>query len=257
MNVGGTTIHVTAPSVLGVPVSTSIRGPHSNYSTHITISNPSSGTMPQRSPFAIQELLGLGDSNAATSHHHQHHHQHRSPTAGISAITPNNGGSGNYGLGTGNSQHQRVLPPTSCFSTSSAADPGSGLHHHHMSMAAAANNLTASRMAYFNAQAAVAAAFLPHNMNSAVSSMAAAAAAAGMTATGAATAGTTPATMLGLNHHRHDTANTTGEPLDLNILNYVPCPYSKTKCILPMTSLSSSVFFSQCYFSSTVANVFL
>jgi hypothetical protein len=79
-----------------------------------------------------------------------------------------------------------------------------------MSMAAAANNLTASRMAYFNAQAAVAAAFLPHNMNSAVSSMAAAAAAAGMTATGAGTAGTTPATMLGLNHHRHDSANTTG-----------------------------------------------
>ena len=76
-------------------------------------------------------------------------------------------------------------------------------------------------MAYFNAQAAVAAAFLPHNMNSAVSSMAAAAAAAGMTATGAGTAGTTPATMLGLNHHRHDTANTTGETLRFKILNYV------------------------------------
>jgi hypothetical protein len=73
-----------------------------------------------------------------------------------------------------------------------------------MSMAAAANNLTASRMAYFNAQAAVAAAFLPHNM-------AAAAAAAGMTATGAASAGSSPATMLGLNHHRHDGASTTGE----------------------------------------------
>lgn len=221
MNVGGTTIHVTAPSVLGGPVSTSIRGAHNNYSAHIQRSNPTSGTMPQRSPFAIQELLGLGDSNAAASHHHQHHHQHRSPTAGISAITPNNVSSGNYGLGTGNSQHQRVLPPTSCFSTSSAADPGPGLHHHHMSMAAAANNLTASRMAYFNAQAAVAAAFLPHNMNSAVSSMAAAAAAAGMTATGAATAGTTPATMLGLNHHRHDTANTTGEIHHSKVLNCV------------------------------------
>jgi hypothetical protein len=81
-----------------------------------------------------------------------------------------------------------------------------------MSMAAAANTLTASRMAYFNAQAAVAAAFLPHNMNSAVSSMAAAAAAAGMTATGATSAGSNPATMLGLNHHRHDGASTTGEP---------------------------------------------
>ncbi|PNF24134.1 hypothetical protein B7P43_G00587, partial [Cryptotermes secundus] len=200
MNVGGTTIHVTAPSVLGSPVAATIRAPPNNYSTHITRTNPPSGTMPQRSPFAIQELLGLGDSSAATSHHHQHHHQHRSPTAGISAITPNSGaGSNSYGLGTGNSQH-RVLPPASCFSTSSAADPGSGLHHHHMSMAAAANNLTASRMAYFNAQAAVAAAFLPHNMNSAVSSMAAAAAAAGMTATGATSAGSSPATMLGLNH---------------------------------------------------------
>jgi len=247
MNVGGTTIHVTAPSVLGGPVSTSIRGPHNNYSTHISRSNPTSGTMPQRSPFAIQELLGLGDSNAATSHHHQHHHQHRSPTAGISAITPNNGSSGNYGLGTGTSQHQRVLPPTSCFSTSSAADPGSGLHHHHMSMAAAANNLTASRMAYFNAQAAVAAAFLPHNMNSAVSSMAAAAAAAGMTATGAATAGTTPATMLGLNHHRHDTANTTGEIPHLNIWNNVSRSWNNMKWILSAVRLSSSAFCPQGY----------
>lgn len=50
------TIHVTAPSILNKP----------------------SQTMPQRSPFAIQELLGLGDS--------QHH---RSPTAAVSAITPN------------------------------------------------------------------------------------------------------------------------------------------------------------------------
>jgi hypothetical protein len=74
-----------------------------------------------------------------------------------------------------------------------------------MAAAAAANNLTASRVAYFNAQAAVAAAFLPHNMNSAVSSMAAAAAAA-------TSAGTSPATMLGLNHHRHDGIGNTGEP---------------------------------------------
>jgi hypothetical protein len=214
MNVGGTTIHVTAPSVLGGPVSTTIRSPHNNNSTEIT----RTGTMPQRSPFAIQELLGLGDSSTgATSHHHhssqihhQHHHQHRSPTAGISAITPNNGStSNNYGMSTGNSQHQRVLPPTSCFPTSSAADPGSGLHHHHMSMAA-------SRMAYFNAQAAVAAAFLPHNMNSAVSSMAAAAAAAGMSATGAVSAGTP----LGLNH-RHDTTNTAGETFRFSYYYYI------------------------------------
>ncbi|CAB3363032.1 Hypothetical predicted protein [Cloeon dipterum] len=77
---GSTTIHVSAPSVL---------------------STPASG-MPQRSPFAIQELLGLthhhdtptsaasaavaaaviATSTAASSHH-------RSPTAGVSAITPN------------------------------------------------------------------------------------------------------------------------------------------------------------------------
>ncbi|KAL1489903.1 hypothetical protein ABEB36_013830 [Hypothenemus hampei] len=54
------TIHVTAPSILNKP----------------------SQTMPQRSPFAIQELLGLGDSQ-------HHHHHHRSPTAAVSAITPN------------------------------------------------------------------------------------------------------------------------------------------------------------------------
>nr|XP_018900027.1 PREDICTED: visual system homeobox 2-like [Bemisia tabaci] len=89
-------------------------------------------TMPQRSPFAIQELLGLGDSNPIS--------QHRSPTAGISAITP---------------QLQHRPGPMSSVASSFAAHP------HQMTMAAMQN---ASRMAYFNAQAAVAAAFLPHNM---------------------------------------------------------------------------------------------
>lgn len=111
----------------------------------------------QRSPFAIQELLGLGDS------------QHRSPTAAVSAITPNV-----Y------PPHQRTVP--TCFPSDHAA--GFNHHHHHMTMAA-------SRMAYFNAQAAVAAAFLPHNI----------AAAAGMNA--AANAGaTSPAAVLGLAGHQ-------------------------------------------------------
>lgn len=111
--------------------------------------------MPQRSPFAIQELLGLSDSH------------HRSPTAAVSAITPNV-----Y------PQRQAVQPPT-CF----PSDPS--FNHHHMTMAA-------SRMAYFNAQAAVAAAFLPHNI------AAAAGMSAGMSANPAAGS---PAAVLGLAAH--------------------------------------------------------
>lgn len=123
------TIHVTAPSILNKP----------------------SQTMPQRSPFAIQELLGLGDS------------QHRSPTAAVSAITPN-------------VYPQRHMQAPTCFPSEH------GFNHHHMTMAA-------SRMAYFNAQAAVAAAFLPHNI----------AAAAGMNASAGANS---PAAVLGLTGHQ-------------------------------------------------------
>ncbi|XP_026679115.1 visual system homeobox 2-like isoform X2 [Diaphorina citri] len=119
-------------------------------------------TMPQRSPFAIQELLGLSDSNSVN--------HHRSPTAGISAITPNS-----YG-----SQHRPI--------SSSASFSAERFNHHQMSMAA----VNASRMAYFNAQAAVAAAFLPHNMNSI-------AAAAGMTTA----AGGTPLGSLANHRNEH------------------------------------------------------
>lgn len=122
------TIHVTAPSILNKP----------------------SQTMPQRSPFAIQELLGLGDS------------QHRSPTAAVSAITPN------------------VYPQRHVQAPCFPSDPS--FNHHHMTMAA-------SRMAYFNAQAAVAAAFFPNNI----------AAAAGMS--GNPNAGS-PAAVLGLAGHQ-------------------------------------------------------
>lgn len=130
------TIHVTAPSILNKP----------------------SQTMPQRSPFAIQELLGLGDS------------QHRSPAAAVSAITPN-------------VYPQRHLQAPTCFPSDH------GFNHHHMTMAA-------SRMAYFNAQAAVAAAFLPHNI----------AAAASINANGAPS----PAAVLGLAGHQTTSSGKSG-----------------------------------------------
>lgn len=88
------------------------------------------GGMPQRSPFAIQELLGLSEPSGGNLH--------RSPTAAVSAITPH---------GHGAPGHHGYFP-----------------HPHQMSMAA----VNASRMAYFNAQAAVAA-FFPHNIAAAMS----------------------------------------------------------------------------------------
>ncbi|KAH1020892.1 hypothetical protein HUJ04_010482, partial [Dendroctonus ponderosae] len=126
------TIHVTAPSILNKP----------------------SQTMPQRSPFAIQELLGLGDS--------QHH---RSPTAAVSAITPNVYSHQKVG-------HLNVLLVIILLQYQLQAPTGfhpseHGFSHHHMTMAA-------SRMAYFNAQAAVAAAFLPHGIAAAAQMNAAA-----------------------------------------------------------------------------------
>lgn len=90
-------------------------------------------TMPQRSPFAIQELLGLSDSSRQTSN-------------GTSS-------SNNHISASSNSIVSSVAP--SIYSQSIPSD------HHQMQMA--------SRMAYFNAHAAafnVAAAFLPHNMSS-------------------------------------------------------------------------------------------
>lgn len=89
-------------------------------------------TMPQRSPFAIQELLGLSDSS-------------RQPSNGTSSSSNQNGSS--------HGSVASVAP--SIYSQTNPVD------HHQMQMA--------SRMAYFNAHAAafnVAAAFLPHNMSS-------------------------------------------------------------------------------------------
>lgn len=93
------TIHVTAPAALSRPLL-------------------NSQTMPQRSPFAIQELLGLSESTRPSG---------------------------------------AVVPPS--LYPNVGQTPFSG-DHHQMTMAA-------SRMAYFNAHAAVAAAFLPHNMGGA------------------------------------------------------------------------------------------
>lgn len=116
------TIHVSAPAALSRP----------------NMLNPSQ-TMPQRSPFAIQELLGLGGGG---------------------------GGGGGASSGGGNnpgadSPHQRSNGGVASVTHSSlyptvGQTPFSS-DHHQMTMAA-------SRMAYFNAHAAVAAAFLPHNM---------------------------------------------------------------------------------------------
>lgn len=142
----------------GTTISTPTSSPRLNQTS--IQRNPS--TMPQRSPFAIQELLGLNESTNID----------RKMGTGITGLSP-----------TG--FQNRVLPHL---------QNDSNFHHHML----AAGNLT-SRMAYFNAQAAVAAAY---NMNS----MAAAAAAAqvGLTGNGGSTAGNTSAAMLGLNHISRD-----------------------------------------------------
>jgi visual system homeobox protein 2 len=91
------TIHVTAPGA---------------------VSGSGSNIMPQRTSFAIQELLGLGDSSRPSD------------------------------------SSDPVTPPAY---TRLAQHPFNASDHHQM--------MAASRMAYFNAHAAVAAAFMPrHNM---------------------------------------------------------------------------------------------
>lgn len=88
-------------------------------------------TMPQRSPFAIQELLGLSES--------------RQTSNGNLSVS-------NAPSVTTNSSSASAVAP-SIYSQTNPVD------HHQMQMAA-------SRMAYFNAHAAafnVAAAFLPHS----------------------------------------------------------------------------------------------
>lgn len=113
------TIHVSAPAALSRPML-------------------SSQTLPQRSPFAIQELLGLSESSRSTNNNDN-------PNA--------NGGSTN----NSHNNNGAVSAVTPSLYPNVGQTPFAGNDHHQMTMAA-------SRMAYFNAHAAVAAAFLPHNI---------------------------------------------------------------------------------------------
>ncbi|XP_050089936.1 homeobox protein unc-4-like [Anopheles aquasalis] len=141
------TIHVTAPAAAAAAAAAAVAAValHHSHHHHGSSSNgsgnssgnsgnsgsrPTPQTMPQRSPFAIQELLGLGSSSESTR-----------PSGVVSAVTPSL-----YPTTVGQASFAAAAAAAGC------ADP------HQMQMAAA------SRMAYFNAHAAVAAAFLPHNI---------------------------------------------------------------------------------------------
>ena len=157
-NISSSTTNLSNASAIGTTITTPTVSPRQNQTTI----QRTSSAMPQRSPFAIQELLGLNESTNVD----------RKMVTGI-------GGIGATGF------QNRVLPHL---------QNDSNFHHHML----AAGNLT-SRMAYFNAQAAVAAAY---NMNS----MAAAAAAVqvGMAGNGTSAAGNASTAMLGLNHVGRD-----------------------------------------------------
>lgn len=118
------TIHVTAPAALSRPML-------------------NSQTLPQRSPFAIQELLGLSESSRSTNNNNNN-------------SLSNNSSSG----AANNSSNGPVSAVTPSLYSNVGQTPFNGSDHHQMTMAA-------SRMAYFNAHAAVAAAFLPHNIGGA------------------------------------------------------------------------------------------
>lgn len=123
------TIHVAAPAALTRPLITP-------------------QTLPQRTPFAIQELLGLSDTSRSTT----------STNNSNSVTSGNNNGNGSSGSGGGGGGGAvSAVTPSLYSNVTQTAFNGD---HHQMTMAA-------SRMAYFNAHAAVAAAFLPHNMGGA------------------------------------------------------------------------------------------
>ncbi|XP_031778563.1 visual system homeobox 2 isoform X2 [Nasonia vitripennis] len=105
--------------------------------------------MPQRSPFAIQELLGLNGAG--------------------NPIGSGNNNNNNNSSSSNNNNNERSSPQSSPPAGVSAVSYAPTAPHHKLwdYMAPLTNhlgnlgNLTASRMAYLNAQAAVAAAFLP------------------------------------------------------------------------------------------------
>lgn len=138
------TIHVSAPAALSRPLL-------------------SGQTMPQRSPFAIQELLGLSESSRSTNGttttttptSSSSSAAHASSSTSITNGTHANESNSVNALGTTNGGAVSAVTPT--LYAGVGQTPFNGADHHQMTMAA-------SRMAYFNAHAAVAAAFLPHNM---------------------------------------------------------------------------------------------
>ncbi|XP_052127948.1 visual system homeobox 2-like isoform X3 [Frankliniella occidentalis] len=138
---------------LGAPLGPPGLGPHGPHGLGPGLGPPSS--MPQRSPFAIQELLGLSDPEGPP----------RSPSGAgaVSPVTPGGPGAPLRGPGHGPPHGPHGPAPPSSFPSHMAHAA-----HHHMSVAG-----HMSRMAYLNAQAAVAAAFLPHNINMAHGTMAA------------------------------------------------------------------------------------
>ncbi|XP_011309243.1 visual system homeobox 1-like [Fopius arisanus] len=91
--------------------------------------------MPQRSPFAIQELLGLNGTGNSTNT--DRGSPQSSPPVGVSAVS--------YAPTTPHHKIWDYMPSLT----------------NHLGNLGNLGNLTASRMAYLNAQAAVAAAFLP------------------------------------------------------------------------------------------------
>jgi hypothetical protein len=148
--------------------------------------------MPQRSPFAIQELLGLNGAGnpigspsavaaaaAAAAAVNNNNNNNTSGGGGsgnggsssssISSSNNNNNNNHNNSNNNNNNHGERGSPQSSPPAGVSAVSYAPAAPHHKLwdYMAPLTNhlgnlgNLTASRMAYLNAQAAVAAAFLP------------------------------------------------------------------------------------------------
>ncbi|EDX17143.1 homeobox protein aristaless isoform X2 [Drosophila simulans] len=142
--------------------------------------------MPQRSPFAIQELLGLAVAAATeaptdltTTAGATVAKERQTPTppkttnatmaaaatSSVSAATPTNAAEGNLTSGSEPQQQpQQQQQEQQHHQPQQQQQPHHHQYreHHQMTMAAA------SRMAYFNAHAAVAAAFMPHQLAAAV-----------------------------------------------------------------------------------------
>ncbi|XP_055841575.1 motor neuron and pancreas homeobox 1 isoform X2 [Episyrphus balteatus] len=172
--------------------------------------------MPQRSPFAIQELLGLSDSAVAAAVAARNNNS--SIISGNSNIIIRNNEEANGSLlstkapnsppcmSPSSSRSNTTTTATAAAVTAAAVSavtpslytnvgqtPFTADRHHQMTMAAA------SRIAYFNAHAAVAAAFLPHNMSGAGGSVANGG--SGVVANGGSMVGAGASGVSGHHHH--------------------------------------------------------